>query len=134
MKSKAKTLQINIFETARCKFLNRRFVKRMVMDILNCEGHQQIETVNVIIADARYMKELNQRYFNKNKSTNVISFELGNTVELYICKEESLTEYDFYYYLAHGLLHTIGYDHADRKANRLMDNRCRYYLKKFSVL
>lgn len=109
-------------------------VKRLVKYVVKKEGYKKLKSLNIIIADAHYLKELNKRFFNKNKPTNVISFNLDGVGEIYISCDEIVSSADFYYYLIHGLLHIMGYDHRNRKTERLMDCACQKYLKKYFII
>lgn len=87
------------------------------------------KAVNVIIADDEYLARLNERYFKKKHATNVISFNLGEEVEIYVSEDRTSDTYELYYYILHGLLHTIGYDHSTRKDDKIMEKKCIAYLK-----
>lgn len=109
-------------------------IKRLVRYVLKKEDFKNLNILNIIIADARYLKDLNKKFFNKNRTTNVISFNLDYIGEIYISVEDIGMTSDLYYYLVHGLLHIVGYDHQNKITQKLMDNKCQRYLKKFSIL
>ena len=89
---------------------------------------RKFETINVILADDSYLKRLNKEYFKKNVVTNVISFDLGEVVEIYVSEEQARDVYELYYFILHGLLHTIGYGHRNRNESLTMSAKCREYL------
>jgi len=134
MKKRAKLLQINIYNLTKKKIVNQMRIKRLVRYVLKKEDFKNLNILNIIIADARYLKDLNKKFFNKNRTTNVISFNLDYIGEIYISVEDIGMTSDLYYYLVHGLLHIVGYDHQNKITQKLMDNKCQRYLKKFSIL
>ncbi len=134
MKKKTRTTLIKIFNPSDNKLLDRKLAEKLVKYTLSKEKCREIDNVNVIIVRAGYIRKLNRKYLHRNMPTNVISFDLGPVIEIYISADAIVLPGDLYYYLVHGLLHTMGYDHTDRRTYKLMDDRCRKYLRKFSIL
>ncbi len=98
----------------------------------------------LIVSDAR-IKTLNSKFRGKNKSTNVLSFELKNWPafvseqktfrsigEVYIApdyihrKKESLERM-----LTHGILHLLGYDHQKKGDSIRMENLEKKVFRRF---
>ena len=93
----------------------------------NVEG--QNNHISVLLTSDDNIKELNQKYRNKNKSTNVLAFPIKESIEkknyigdLAISLEKILSESNKYKikknkYLSkitiHGILHLLGYDHIN---------------------
>ncbi len=78
--------------------------------------------LSIVPADSFFIRKLNKKYRNKNKSTNVLSFPLDkNNGEIFInealAKKEAikyklpLKDYTDYL-IIHSLLHLKGYDHG----------------------
>ena len=44
--------------------------------------------------------------------------------EIYVSGEKAKNNRQLYYYIIHGLLHIIGYEHRNSKENKLMENKC----------
>ncbi|MFA6386330.1 MAG: rRNA maturation RNase YbeY [Candidatus Paceibacterota bacterium] len=86
---------------------------------------------------ARQQKEINQKYRNINKTTNILSFPLSKksgeiTFDLAKVKKDAplfdMTYPRFLKYLfIHGLLHLKGYDHS-----AIMEGQEKKYMKMFS--
>ncbi len=84
----------------------------------------QEKIVTVVFCDKNFIAELNKKYFNKDYTTNVISFPFNEKEylgEIYVClsvaEEEALEWgvslfYEIMYLIIHGMLHLIGYDHV----------------------
>ena len=106
--------------------------------------HQSIENTifNIIFVDEKEIHQLNKNYRNKDSVTDVISFALedDNTFiktdfrvlgDIYIClkrAKEQAKEYghslkrEICFLSIHGLLHLLGYDHMNKKDEKVMFN------------
>lgn len=84
--------------------------------------------MNIIITDNKHLKELNMMFLHRKRSTNVLAFDLEDTCEIYVNYQAARSAYDIYYFIAHGLLHLIGYEHDTVATRRQMDHRCVSYL------
>lgn len=93
--------------------------------------------VSVTIVDEETIHEINKKYRNIDRSTDVISFAFMDSDELvqikgiptllgdiYICKEIAIKQKEEYdhslrrelaFLFTHGLLHLFGYDHVNSK-------------------
>lgn len=102
-------------------------------------AEQSVGTVNVIVVNDATMRRLNRRYRDRDKSTDVLSFPMGDPLpgsipmavigEIYCnyshcqrwVKENGGTIADELLRLAvHGCLHLLGYDHHDPADHRKM--------------
>jgi probable rRNA maturation factor len=120
-------MRINIFTTSGKKRAESGEIRRLIRRALANEK-KSFENVNVILSDNAYLRRLNKKYFNKKKTTNVISFNLGQVAEVYVSEERARDMYELYYYILHGLLHVIGYDHTCKSKEALMNKKCQEYL------
>ena len=111
-------------------------------EVINCKS------INISFVSQHEIKELNRRFLNQNKTTNVLSFPsdpkfyedlLG---EIAICpsviKEESIVqgkkEHDHLIHLIlHSVLHLLGYDHEDSKSAEVMEEIEINTLKKLGI-
>ena len=111
-------------------------------EVINCKS------INISFVSKQEIKELNRRFLNQNKTTNVLSFPsdpkfyedlLG---EIAICpfviKEESIVqgkkEHDHLIHLIiHSVLHLLGYDHVDSKSAKVMEGIEINTLKKLGI-
>lgn len=88
--------------------------------------------VNLVFVDDKYITELNKKYRNKNKATDVLTFSMdeeGEGGEIVISYEWVLNHYELdkvrknvYELIIHSVLHLKGIDHNYTKAS-LLDNR-----------
>src|ERR1035437_7797391 len=78
--------------------------------------------LSLTIIDATEIKQLNKKYRNKNKPTDVLSFPLvENSGEIFLCLSEAKKEapkfertFDNFvaFLVIHGLVHLKGFDHS----------------------
>ncbi len=119
-------MKIRIFETGRGWRIPRRRIAALARRILRSE-RTAFKEINLIIADDRYLRDLNRRYFKKDRPTNVIAFDLGQMAEVYLSRDQVFDPDELLYVVAHGLLHLAGYDHRSTRDQARMDRRCRRY-------
>ena len=121
-------MRIDIFATSGRTRAKKAKVRRLIQKALAAE-EKTFKAVNVIIADDEYLANLNETYFKKKRATNVIAFNLGEESEIYVSEDRASDTYELYYFILHGLLHTIGYDHRNKKENKAMEDKCVAYLR-----
>ncbi|RTK92818.1 MAG: rRNA maturation RNase YbeY [Rickettsiales bacterium] len=119
---------------------------------------QEIE-LSILLTDDAHMQELNKKFRNKDKATNVLSFPdiemngeapiefIPNTDYIYLgdiafgydiikqeAEDKKISFLDHFRHLTiHGILHLIGYDHEEQKEAELMENLEIKILQKFDI-
>ena len=105
-----------------------------IVDAIGGKKYQQAE-VSIILTDDKEIQQINRKYRNINKPTNVLSFELGDDVllgDIYISfdtvKKEAILENISFedhcaHMVVHGVLHLMGYDHIKDKDAIIMENK-----------
>ena len=93
-------------------------------------------SLSIAFVDEKKSKELNKRYRNKNKATNILSFPLHkNMGEIILCSEVIKKEakkfgktFDQFlgFLVIHGMLHLDGMEHSSR-----MEEREKFYDQKY---
>jgi len=93
--------------------------------------------INVAIVGDETIKKVNTEFLNRPQATDVISFDLSDdhateqSYDLMVNAEEAArqsrkrahsTEAELALYITHGLLHNLGFDHADETQSRKMHN------------
>jgi len=93
--------------------------------------------INVAIVGDETIKKVNTEFLNRPQATDVISFDLSDDLiaeqsyDLMVNAEEAArqsrkrahsTEAELALYITHGLLHNLGFDHADETQSRKMHN------------
>ncbi len=109
--------------------------------------------VNAIIIDNKTIKAISKKYRKKDKATDVLSFpsdwkklseQIGYNMlgDVFISSEKVSSqskEYghsekrEYSYLFIHGLLHLIGYDHQNKKAEKEMNELAKIVLEKVGV-
>ncbi len=120
-------MEINIFNQSLCSSIDGKKIMNLVKRILK-EEKFKLSNLNIVIADDNHLKKLNRMFFKKNRTTNVISFNMEEVSEIYISFDQIKEHEELYYYIIHGLLHIIGYDHRNKAEGKVMRNKCLLYL------
>lgn len=124
--------------------INRDFVKKVSFLVL--DGIDK-DDVSIVFSDSEFIKEINKKYRNKDKVTDVLSFSesvkgfkgvSSSLGEIIICplqlkqqaKEQGVSfKEELARILIHGLLHLLGYDHEISKKEEIkMKEREEYFL------
>lgn len=121
-------VQVNIFNPSGCTFVNKKELRTLVQKVTHAES-KAISVLNIIIADDAYLRKLNKAYLNKNRATNVMSFNMDEVSEIYVSCDRTQNREDLHYFIIHGLLHLLGYDHKTKEEQEHMESRCLEYLE-----
>ncbi len=135
------SLQLIIVKNDSVVRIPRKFINRCVSDIEKALkkrkiiGLRQFEKKNLVLAfvTSNDSKTLNKKYRNKNRPTDVLSFDpldSDSLGELILCAsviERQRNEHKFSfrqelaYMILHGLLHLLGFDHekSETEASRM---------------
>lgn len=131
----------NIYNEIDYKFKNE--LNEMKNYIDKCLKVEKVKNAvfNIIIIDNKTIKEINKKYRNIDKETDVISFALEDDKtesmsekqrvlgDIYISidkAQEQAKEYghsltrEISFLAVHGLLHLLGYDHMNKKDEEIM--------------
>lgn len=117
-----------------------KVMKKYVNDTLEMENVSNAE-FNIIFVDNSFIKELNKKYRNIDRETDVISFALEDEKEedsfldnrmlgdIYISVDKAKSQAMEYghslkreisFLAVHGLLHLLGYDHMNKEDEEVM--------------
>lgn len=117
-------------------------VRECAMKILAAEGAGK-SAINMVFTDDKFIKMMNTEYRNKNKATDVITFENGgNSGDIYISVDTAAKNADEFgvtlpqetaRLITHGVLHALGYDHLAAAEERIMMRKTEKYMKFFKV-
>lgn len=136
---------IEIHFESQIRKISESEIQRVVEGILADYDIRSSE-IGVIFIDDNYITDLNIRYFDKNRPTDVISFPLSdeNTEtlegEIYVSTETAKIQADEYQVswenelmrlVIHGLLHILGLDDQTAEEREKMTSKEDYYLKTF---
>lgn len=146
---------VTLFITNKNKqnFQYQKFLEKIAKNILANEKVKGRSEINLIITNNHQMQILSNKYKQKNAPTDVLSFPtdyqkytsiigynmLGdifissNKVKTQAQEYGHSTKREWAYLFAHGLLHLLGYDHEDLKAEKEMHNKINTVLTKLGV-
>ena len=133
--------KFNIYNTTEYD-LNEE-IKHMKKNLKKCLKMEKVKNArfNVILTYNKEIKEINAKYRNINKETDVISFALEDEKEentflnkrilgdIYISVDKAKSQSKEYghslirelsFLSVHGLLHLLGYDHIEKEDEKIM--------------
>lgn len=124
--------------------VDKRFFLGVAKKVLKGEN-KELEDLSIAFVSTQEIKKANKKYRNKNKATDVLSFEKGKNfkedfLEVIICpevvREKTRTSgsglrRNLGKVLIHGILHALGYDHekSKKEAERMESKEIYYFLK-----
>jgi len=131
----------NVYNEIDYKFENE--LNEMKYYIDKCLKEEKVENAvfNIILIDNGTIKEINKKYRNIDKETDVISFALEDDKtesmsekqrvlgDIYISVDKAIEQAKEYghsltreisFLAVHGLLHLLGYDHMNKKDEEIM--------------
>lgn len=134
---------VEIFDLTKKKLLEKYFkdIKKYYLKTLETLELKDDFDASLIIVGKRKIRTINRDYRNKDKETDVISFanidsndydfldERINLGDIFINvdrvysqakKYEHSEKREFIFLFVHGLLHLLGYDHMDKKDEKIM--------------
>ena len=110
---------------ASCPGINKSRILNVVNSVL--PKSKAVRKFGPVFVSPQKMRQLNKKYRDQDKSTNVLSFEEGDVV---LCPKVIETEAKKYGFtqknwmtrlVVHGILHLAGYDHSTRKGTLRME-------------
>ncbi len=115
-----KNFRVNFYTTS--KKGSPFFSKRKIKKIFEKEKLKGIEEINVIIVGDQKIRKLNKKFLKRDRITDVLSFNLGEVAEIYICNRFIKEKEEFLKLLFHGFAHILGFDHKNKKERKIMEN------------
>jgi probable rRNA maturation factor len=131
--------------------IKKKALQLLVSEILKSE--KENSGVDLIFVDDRFMRRLNKKFTNRNKTTDVLSFGMRggepkaipcpSLGDIYVSLDQAKTqaieykvrfEQEVARLVAHGLLHLLGYDHKGKREESSMRKKEEKYLKKMEKL
>jgi len=132
-------------ESSRKRLYRRDVLTRLLERILIGESVFEEAELSVLFCDDGFMQDLNRRYCDKNRPTDVLSFEqegpdgqmprvLGDvvisleTVENNCESDAAAMRDEVRMLVCHGVLHLLGYDHGTAEEKAVMVEKQAGYL------
>lgn len=111
--------KINFYTTVRKSF--HFFSLDKLKRIIRKEAkNKNFKELNIVIVGGRKIRRINKEFLNRDKKTDVISFNLGEVCEIYICSEFVKDKKELLKLIFHGFAHIMGYDHKKEKEGKIM--------------
>ncbi|MFH1780822.1 MAG: rRNA maturation RNase YbeY [Candidatus Nealsonbacteria bacterium] len=91
--------------------IDRRFLKKVAAGVLLSKKSDK--NLSVAIVGSEEIQRLNKKYRKKDKPTDVLSFDYGESGEVVLCPQQIRGKIE--QVLVHGILHILGYNHRQMK-------------------
>lgn len=116
--------------------VDEEFLAKVAKIVLKGEN-EKTKDISVVLVERKKMRELNKKYRKKDRATDVLSFDYGNSGEIVLCSQEIKKnaaklkisfKKEIARILIHGILHLCGYDHEkSKKETEKMEKKENYY-------
>lgn len=102
------------------KKVGERTLKILSLDRLGMKISLKFSELSLVIVGDKKIKELNKKYRNQNKATDVLAFDYG---EIFLCLPQAKRQAkqlghslkkELAILLIHGILHLLGYDDGEK--------------------
>ena len=147
-------LSLNNFKSSKFIKLSKSEILDVVIEVLKTVEYKFTKNhqLNLSFVSSEEMQLLNKTYRNKDKPTNVLSFELPENFpvgdektligEIALCEEiiyeeskkyKKIFENRLKHMIIHGLLHLIGFDHIRKEEENKMESIEKKIMKSISA-
>ena len=147
-------LSLNNFKSSKFIKLSKAEILNIVEEVLKTVEYKFTKNhqLNLSFVSSEEMKLLNKTYRNKDKPTNVLSFEMPKNFpvgdektligEIALCEEiiyeeskkyKKIFENRLKHMIIHGLLHLIGFDHIKKEEENKMESIEKKIMKSISA-
>ena len=147
-------LSLNNFKSSKFIKLSKAEILNIVEEVLKTVEYKFTKNhqLNLSFVSSEEMKLLNKTYTNKDKPTNVLSFEMPKNFpvgdektligEIALCEEiiyeeskkyKKIFENRLKHMIIHGLLHLIGFDHVNKDEGNKMESVEKKIMKSISA-
>ena len=116
--------------------VSQKEVKELVRKILAGEKRMECGYINICFVDDGLIREFNARFLKENSSTDVLAFNLNDKgadkillADIMISSDTAINNarkfntdpgYELMLYIAHGVLHILGYDDKNKTLRKKM--------------
>lgn len=121
--------------------IHPRKIRNLIRKILKGERIKKSGWINICFVDNALIKKCNARFLKKNSSTDVLAFDLGGKetilADIMISTDSAVKQapvfktsapYELLLYVAHGILHILGYRDSTKNQIKLMRKKEREYV------
>lgn len=116
-------------------------IKKAILKVLSGEGITKKVELTVCFVNDAAIKKLNKKYHKRDKTTDVLAFNLGakdkiladiaisaDTAEKNAEIHDTDVQYELSLYAVHGVLHLLGYDDHTKPQSKLMRRKEEAYV------
>jgi len=139
-------VNINIINLQKKLPIPKTRIKNLILKILKGEGFSKSGYINICFTDNFVIKKLNTKFLKTNSATDVLAFNLNNNktesgllADIVISTDTAITNArnfkstpgdELLLYVAHGILHILGFDDRAKTETQLMRKKEKEYVNR----
>jgi len=114
--------------------INPKKIRKLISKILKNEGAKKSASINICFVNKPLIEKYNSKFFKVKNPTDVLAFDLSEkkrniSADIMISTDIAVTNsakfkttpnYELSLYVAHGLLHILGYNDQSQAQKKLM--------------
>jgi len=137
-------IKLSYFDKTKSGLKLRPLILKCCRAVVKHKSEAPLPEVSVTLVCDDEIRELNREYRGIDKSTDVLSFEMGGELlgDIIISLPTAIRQAEEYNHSAereiafltvHGLLHLLGYDHMNKKDEKVMLEKQEEILNKLGI-
>lgn len=128
----SKRQEVSVLNLHKGYRINSRLVKIIVSYILSKQDMRSRASLEIVFLSDAQIRPLNKKYKGEDRPTDVLSFDLGDTNDIFISIDKARENSKIFgttfqeeltLYVIHGILHLSGYDDETKKDRAGMEKR-----------
>ena len=121
-------------------------IKKAILKTCSSEAVKKSGEITICLVNNRLIKELNLNYLAQARPTDVIAFDFAekrriladivvstDVARVNAKRFKTSPSYELLLYVVHGMLHVLGYDDANKRKRKLMDDKAAAILEKICL-
>jgi probable rRNA maturation factor len=140
-------MRLNLKNKQRRIKFNQKILRQIILAVLHSEKIRKPAEINLLLTDDREIKQVNRKYLGMGSPTDVIAFDISEdkkkiSADIVISTDTALRNakiyrtsplYELYLYVAHGILHILGYDDNTKAKQKLMQIKAEQILSNLQL-
>ncbi len=131
-------LKLNIKNRQKKVSFSQEIVKKIILAALKSKKAKKPTEIDLLFTNDKEIKEFNLLYLGENCPTDVIAFDVSIAISADTAVRnakiyQTSPIYELYLYVAHGILHILGYDDNTKVKQRTMQAKAEKILKCLSI-
>jgi probable rRNA maturation factor len=119
--------------------INKKFIAKIAGEVIRILNREKFSELSIVFLSDPAIKPINKKYRQRDRATDVLSFDLGKYGQVLISSDTALKnsrlfntsfEEEIALYVIHGILHLSGYDDETKTGKDRMSKKEESILKR----